>query len=316
MSDCQIENSSTRDLDTSHPTPRNRTKSSESTSTSVLASLLERYERTLCERERTTAFANEEFIDIDDVIKRYRAKIQNSAITTRSNTVNKLIFFVFFFDLMTMRKKKKHFNRSFDLDGVLHFNLFLFFFFFSTCLYENRFQHLYISFFSFSIQTAMELCRVDYPTISITNLIKDKYRSMPAVTSEEMIHAYIPSPRLHLATSIVHLPRERLPRFALRRPDYCDLCLTDHSTSSAWIRYNERRIEELQKRIDIMLQIDDTEEAQFLLAPDYLLPSTTVATVSQRIDDLLATRIPWRYYYDRFRKSNLSGKFESICFVE
>lgn len=251
LSDCQIESSSIRDFEHSHrqlsySTPRNRTKSSESTSTSILANLLERYERSLRERQRTIAIVNNELLDIDDVLKYYREKIQNSTTTT---------------------------NTTMDI------------------------HHRDLSLVS-------KQSNDDYSTITYTNLIKDKYRSMPAITSHEMIQAYVPSPRIHLATSI----RQRQPRFLtssnmLIRPNYCDLCSTDHYTSSAWVRYNERRIEELQKRIDIMLQIDDNEEAQLLLTPDYLLPSTTVATVSQRIDDLLTARprypIPTTYIHDR-----------------
>jgi len=67
---------------------RIRTKSSESTSATLLANLLERYERTLRERQRAIAIVNDELLDIDDVLKHYRGKIQNSLIT-RPNTVNK-----------------------------------------------------------------------------------------------------------------------------------------------------------------------------------------------------------------------------------
>ena len=145
----------------------------------------------------------------------------------------------------------------------------------------------------------------DQPSLTIANLIQDKYRSMPGITSDEMLQGYIPSPQIHLIS-----PRQRQPRFTastnlLIRPDYCDLCLTDHNTNSAWIRYNERRIEELQKRIDIMLQIDDNEEAH-LLIPSRNLPITTTATVTQRIDDLLTTRSRYRspllYHHDRICK--------------
>ena len=134
------------------------------------------------------------------------------------------------------------------------------------------------------------------PSITITNLIKDKYREMPEITSEEMIQGYVPSPRLHLTNTIITAPRQRQPRFTntsrvLVRPDYCDLCLTDHTTSSAWIRYNERRIEDLHKRIDLMLQIEDNDEAHLLLS---LPPILTTATVSQRIDDVLMQKPRYR----------------------
>jgi hypothetical protein len=148
----------------------------------------------------------------------------------------------------------------------------------------------------------------DRPSITITNLIKDKYREMPKITSKEMIRGYVPSPRLHLTNTIITTPRQRQPRFVnsskvLVRPDYCDLCLIDHNTSSAWIRYNERRIEELHKRIDLMLQIDDNEEAHLLLSTPTNL---TTATVSQRIDDALMRRPRYRsrllHYPDHISK--------------
>ncbi len=148
----------------------------------------------------------------------------------------------------------------------------------------------------------------DRPSFTIDNLIKDKYRTMPEITSEEMIQGYIPSPRIHIINSVLTSPRQRQPRFLtssnilIRRPDYCDLCLTDKNTSSAWIRYNERRIEDLQKRIDLMLQIDDDEEVQLLLSPI----NPTTATVTQRIDDIIMRRSrygsPLLYHHNRIRK--------------
>ena len=100
------------------------------------------------------------------------------------------------------------------------------------------------------------------PTNSSRSLI-NKYRSMPGITSEQMLEGHFPLS-----------PRQRLPRFSnyFIRPDYCNLCLNDHPTSSAWIRYNERRVEDLQKRIDLMLNIDDYEEAKFLLRPTDRIP--------------------------------------------
>jgi hypothetical protein len=230
---------------------RVRTKTSESTTTVLLASLLERYEKTLRERQRAMAIANEQLVDIDDVLRRYRGKTENSAVTTQSNTAMELYRDISF--LSTQSKE-------------------------------------------------------DRPSITITNLIKDKYREMPEITSKEMIQGYIPSPRLHLTNTIITTPRQRQPRFVnsskvLVRPDYCDLCLIDHNTSSAWIRYNERRIEELHKRIDLMLQIDDNEEAHLLLSTPTNL---TTATVSQRIDDAMMRRPRYRsrllHYPDHISK--------------
>lgn len=148
----------------------------------------------------------------------------------------------------------------------------------------------------------------DRPSLTITNLIKDKYRVMPEITSEEMIQGYIPSPRIHLTNYLLTSPRQRQPRYItssqiLTRPDYCDLCLTDHNTSSAWIKFNERRIEEFQKRIDLMLQIDDDEEVQLLLSPTI---NTIKPTVTQRIDDILLRKSRYRspilYHHDRICK--------------
>lgn len=119
----------------------------------------------------------------------------------------------------------------------------------------------------------------DDQSISTTvRLTTDKYRSMPVITSEEMIQGHIPSPGLCVTNSIVTSSRERppplitLPR-PIHRMDYAD---KESPTGSAWIRYNEHRIEQLQKRIDLMLQIDDDEQ---------IVPTT--ATVTQRIDDFL-----------------------------
>ena len=134
------------------------------------------------------------------------------------------------------------------------------------------------------------ISKEDRPTlITVPNIIKDKYRTMPEITSQDMIQGYIPSPRIHITNSILNSPRQRSPYFIhskkeLPRPIYCDLCLTDHNTSSAWIKYNERRIEELQNRIDLMLQIDDNEDVQLLLSSTTY---PTTPTVTQRIDHIL-----------------------------
>jgi hypothetical protein len=164
----------------------------------------------------------------------------------------------------------------------------------------------------------------DRSSLTMANLIKDKYRTMPVITSEEMIQGYIPSPRIHITNSILTSPRQRQPRFdtsskVIIRPDYCDLCLNDYNTSSAWVRYNERRIEELQKRINLMLQIDDNEEAQLLLSRPI---KTTTATVTQRIDDIVMRkpryRSPLLYHHNRIRKflyfTRLKNKKNKVYF--
>jgi thymidylate kinase len=73
--------SSTNDIE-----QRKRTKSSESTSTTnILTTLFERYERTLKERQQAIAIVNNQSSDIDDVLKRYRQKIENSDKVNLSN---------------------------------------------------------------------------------------------------------------------------------------------------------------------------------------------------------------------------------------
>jgi hypothetical protein len=165
-------------------------------------------------------------------------------------------------------------------------------------------MELYRDISSLSVQSKEER-----PSSTATNLIKGKYRSMPGITCQEMIQGYIPSPRIHLTNTLITSPRQRQPRYipssrVLTRPDYCDLCLTDHNTSSAWIRYNEKRIDELQKRIDLMLQIDDNEEKFLSLSSPPIIPTT--ATVTQRIDDILMRRprcrSPLLYHHDRLCK--------------
>jgi exonuclease VII small subunit len=182
---------------------RKRTKSSESTSTSILTTLLERYERTLKERQQAIAIINNQSLDIDDVLKRYRQKIEN-------------------------------------LDKVNSSNIY-----FSQVVQENH---------SF-----------------LPRMIKDKYRTMPEITNEDMIQGYIPSPRLYITHTPIDSSYFRQPRF-----DYYDLSLTNDNRSSAWIRFNEQRIDQLQKRLDLLLQIDD--DNQLIFSTD---------TVTQRIDDIL-----------------------------
>ena len=139
----------------------------------------------------------------------------------------------------------------------------------------------------------------DQSSSIIINQTKDKYRSMPRITSEEMIQGYTPLPKAHITKSLITSTRQRQPRFeasskVLTRPNYCDLCFTDHNAGSSWIRYNEQRIEELQKRIDLMLQIDDSEEIDLLISSPI---KPTIATVTQRIDDILMRRSRYHKSY-------------------
>ena len=104
----------------SNDTPRIRTKSSGSSSTTVLSSLLERYEKTLRERQQAMVIANEELLDVDDddVLKRYRGKTQN-LLTTRSNRVNEIFFLLTICYVLWIEKKTrmKHFSLS-TLSGL------------------------------------------------------------------------------------------------------------------------------------------------------------------------------------------------------
>lgn len=114
---------------------------------------------------------------------------------------------------------------------------------------------------------------------------KKKHRTRPAETHEQMLQVYLPSPRLQLTNLLTVLPDERVNRY-----DYYDLTLTDENLNSAWIRFNEQRIDQIQKRIDLMLQIDDNEEAQMLLS--HVHPVTN--TVTDHIDDILLQRTKHR----------------------
>lgn len=73
----------------SNDTVKTRTKSSESTSTLLLTNLLERYERSLRERQKAITIVNNELLDIDDVVKYYRQKLSSSSLK-QSNAVSKV----------------------------------------------------------------------------------------------------------------------------------------------------------------------------------------------------------------------------------
>jgi hypothetical protein len=59
----------------------------ESPSTTLLSTLLERYEKTLRERQQAMSIANEQLLDTTDLLKRYQGKIDNSLQTSTSNMV-------------------------------------------------------------------------------------------------------------------------------------------------------------------------------------------------------------------------------------
>ncbi len=140
-------------------TARVRTKSSESTSTVLLASLLERYEKTLHERQRAMAIANEQLSDIDDVLRRYRTKNEYPAVTTHPNTVKNFFSLLIICCVLSNEKKRKKRRKrnealqSLGLVRALDFNSFFslytrinfFFFIFFRC--QTRVcLWLYISF--------------------------------------------------------------------------------------------------------------------------------------------------------------------------
>ncbi|CAF1197573.1 unnamed protein product [Rotaria magnacalcarata] len=215
-----------------------RTKSSENTSTTVLANLVERYERTLRERQRAIAIIDNELLDIDDVLKRYREKMRNPTIVQSDRTTQ------LYRDISLIPSHSQEKNPS-D----------------SQCT---------------------------------THLTKSACQSLTSRTGEELFQDYVPSSSMRIENSSLHYSRQRQPRF-----DYCDLCLNDHSTGTSWIRLNEQRIDELQKRIDLMLQNDDIEEAKFLSANSKLIANTA----SKRIDSIFMRKSHRQnritYYHDR-----------------
>lgn len=113
---------------------------------------------------------------------------------------------------------------------------------------------------------------------SISRISKKKHRTKPAESSEQMLQPYLPSPRLQLSSTLILSPRLRQPRY-----DYYDLTLNDQNLNSAWIRFNEEKIDQLQKRIDLMLQIDDHEESEMLLSRIHPITNT----VTEHIDEIL-----------------------------
>lgn len=63
-----------------------RTKSSEDASSVALETLLDRYERTLCHKQRAIAIVNDQLLDIDDVLNYYRKKMRKQT-TAQSDKV-------------------------------------------------------------------------------------------------------------------------------------------------------------------------------------------------------------------------------------
>ncbi|CAF4697537.1 unnamed protein product [Rotaria sp. Silwood1] len=213
---------------------RTRTKSSENTSSTVLATLIERYERSLRERQRSIAIINNELLDIDDVLQYYREKLQNSK-TTQSNQTAQLYRDIAFLSLQSKEE----------------------------------------------CSTSSEL---------VNRLTKTKYQSMTNKTYKKTFEDYIPSSQILLSNSILNSLRHQQSHF-----DYCNLCLNNHDTNSAWIRYNQGCINQIQKRINLMLQNDDNEEIKFLLS--------STDPITQRINDIHKRKSKRRnhitYYHDR-----------------
>ncbi|UJR29993.1 hypothetical protein I4U23_017540 [Adineta vaga] len=207
---------STNDITQTMTTPISQNPSS-----NLLQSLMERHERTVQDRRRTTAMINDELYDIGHIVQNYRERIRDP-VTTQSNRAIQV----------------KH-----------------------------------------DIVTASPKPREDRPSspMSSTGSSRSRYRYISNITNDEMIPDYLPSSHLY-STSI---PCKQTST----QPHYCEICFSDHSSGSAWIRYNEQRMERLQQRIDLMLELDDVEDGQYALST---LNST--ATTTQRIDDILRGR--------------------------
>ncbi|CAF1455181.1 unnamed protein product, partial [Didymodactylos carnosus] len=148
-------------------------------------------------------------------------------------------------------------------------------------------------------KTAMELYRDDNYSVqssrrNSTNIIpmsrstKAKY-SLIKPSSDDMINTYtgercsacmarLLAPRMNPL-----ITRSSISDSSLIKPDYIELDYTDHW--SPWIRYNEQRINDLQKRIELLLQTDDDQDLLAVTAPSLLEASTK--TVTQHIDDIL-----------------------------
>lgn len=81
---------------------RPRTTSSSSTSTALLSTILERYEKTLRDRQHAMSIANEQLADVSDLLQRYSGKFESCHATSTINAV---------------RREMKHFNQS-TLSGL------------------------------------------------------------------------------------------------------------------------------------------------------------------------------------------------------
>jgi len=217
---------------------------SRNTSTTVLTNLLQRYERTLQQRQTPIVVVNDRSLDVQNLIQKYKDKVE------QADRVNSTFFFALIYSFFLLKELE---------------------------IYRNLLNK----------KTEHEEEEEKQQQRSTPRLIQRKYRTLPEITSEQMIQNYVP-----IRHELCSTPS---PRISVRSPrptrfDYCDLCLNDQDSTSAWIRYNEQRIDQLQKRIDLMLQIDDYEENFF-----YPIPETTVSQPTNKFKQRARTNS----YFDR-----------------
>ncbi|CAF0755551.1 unnamed protein product [Didymodactylos carnosus] len=118
--------------------------------------------------------------------------------------------------------------------------------------------------------------------------IATKYRSIKP-TSQDMINAYMDErctaciPRLLTSRLEPSLALPPISELSLIKPEYVELNYNNYW--SPWIAYNEQRVNDLQKRIELLLQIDDDQDLLTLTAPSLI--SSSNRTVTQHIDDIL-----------------------------
>ncbi|CAF0758952.1 unnamed protein product [Adineta steineri] len=122
--------------------------------------------------------------------------------------------------------------------------------------------------------------------VSSTGSTRSKYRFLPSTSREEIHQDYLPSPLIYITTPILNSPRQ-----PIIQTEYCNICLTDHGEGSAWIRYNEQRLETLQQRIDLMLEFNDMEDVQSSsISSSDSVRNIARASSTQRIDNILMGR--------------------------
>ena len=124
---------------------RSRTKSSESTSTALLSTILERYEKTVRDRQHAMIIANEQLADVSDLLKRYQGKVEYCQATSSSSSTAAMR------NTVRRNEKRNEALQSVDLVRALDFNSF-FLLFLLFDIYKNQFLHHFsvclIAFFS------------------------------------------------------------------------------------------------------------------------------------------------------------------------